>query len=277
MFSANATHRNEQLNLIKPIIGFLFAIKLLMNITLDTTDTTAPKDWQKATAKKKMEAIIKKLGKLQNLLYAEKEHSILVILQGMDASGKDGVLRNVFSHFNPRNIQVHSFDVPTEEELAHDFLWRAHAHTPAKGMIQIFNRSYYDDVLVTRVHKQCSDAQAAQRMKAINHFEHLLKENNQTEILKFYLHVSKKEQEKRMQERVDNPSKHWKYDAKDYKEIALHDEYVKMYEDVFTNCNMIPWTIVPSDNNWYKEYVIAEKLLATLESLHMKYPGLPKE
>ena len=124
----------------------------------------------------------------------------------MDASGKDGVLKNVFNHFNLRNINVHSFIVPTEQEAAHDFLWRAHQHTPAKGMIQIFNRSYYEDVLVTRVHKQCSDAQTKLRMKAINHFEQLLKEDNATTILKFYLHVSKHEQEKRMQERIDNPA-----------------------------------------------------------------------
>ena len=245
-----------------------------MTISLHKTETTAPKEATKAFVKKKTETLIKKLGDLQNLLYAEKKHSLLVILQGMDASGKDGVLRKVFNHFNPRNIKVHSFNVPTAEEAAHDFLWRAHPHTPAKGMIQIFNRSYYDDVLVTRVHKQCSDAEAKQRMKAINHFEELLKEDNNTTLLKFYLHVSKHEQQKRIQERVDNPAKHWKYDVNDYKEIALRDEYIKMYEDVFVHCNKAPWIIVPADNNWYKEYIIAETLLTTLESLNMKYPPL---
>ena len=245
-----------------------------MIISLHQTETCTPKDFTKAATKKKTEKLIKKLDDLQNLLYAEKKHSLLIILQGMDCSGKDGVLRNVFNHFNPRNIQVHSFAVPTKEEAAHDFLWRAHKHTPAKGMVQIFNRSYYDDVLETRVHKHCSDAQAKLRMKAINHFEELLKEDNNTTILKFYLHVSKHEQEKRMQERVDNPSKHWKFDADDYKEIALRDEYAKMYEDVFLHCNKIPWTIVPADNNWYKEYIISKTVVETLEGFDMKYPPL---
>ncbi len=250
---------------------------LSMNITLKNIDTKAPKDWQKAATKKKTETIVKKLSDLQNVLYAEKKHSILIVLQGMDASGKDGVLKNVFSHFNPRNINVHSFDVPTEEEAAHDFLWRVHTHTPAKGMIQIFNRSHYDNVIVTRVHKWCSDAKAAKRMKSMNDFEYLLETDNHTEILKFYLHVSKDEQEKRIQERVDNPAKHWKYDANDYKEIALRDEYIKMYEDVFKHCNKIPWIIVPSDQNWYKEHIIAKTLLERLEALDMKYPPLVNE
>ena len=245
-----------------------------MKIDLNNTSTHPPGDAHKSETKKKTAAIIKKLSDLQNLLFAEKKYSVLIILQGMDASGKDGVLKNVFSHFNPRNLKLHSFSVPTEEEAAHDFLWRAHKHTPAKGLLQIFNRSYYEDVLVTRVHKQCSDAKAKQRMTAINQFEQLLKEDNNTQILKFFLHVSKKEQEERMQERVDKASKHWKYDENDYKEIALHDEYAKMYEDVFKHCNLVPWHIVPSDKNWYKEYTIAHYLLELLESLNMKYPPL---
>lgn len=245
-----------------------------MNISLHKTDTQPPKELQKAATKKKTEAIIEKLSELQNRLYANKKHSVLIILQGMDASGKDGVLKNIFSHFNPRSIQVHSFDVPTDEEKAHDFLWRAHLHTPSKGAIQIFNRSYYDDVLVTRVHGWCSDEKAKRRMKVMNAFEHLLHTDNYTQILKFYLHTSKKEQEKRIQERVDSPSKHWKFRTDDYKEIALREKYIDMYEDLFTHCNDFPWTIVPADKNWYKEYVIAKTLLDTLEGLQMKYPPL---
>ena len=212
---------------------------------------------------------------MQNLLYAQSKYSILVILQGMDASGKDGTLKNVFNHFNPRNLHVRSFDVPTAEEAAHDFLWRAHMYTPAKGMIQIFNRSYYEDVLVTRVHNLCTDKMAKERMHAINAFEQLLHTDNNTHILKFYLHVSKEEQEERLQERVDKPSKHWKYNPADYKEVALRDEYIKMYEDVFKHCNDMPWTIVPADHNWVKEHMIAKALLEKLESLNMKYPPLP--
>ncbi|MDQ2753293.1 MAG: polyphosphate kinase [Bacteroidota bacterium] len=245
-----------------------------MTISLHQTETCAPKSFTKAATKEKTTTLIQKLDDLQNLLFAEKKHSLLVILQGMDCSGKDGVLRHVFNHFNPINIQVHSFSVPTKEEIAHDFLWRAHKYTPAKGMVQIFNRSYYDDVLETRVHKQCSDAEAKQRMNAINHFEQLLKEDNNTTILKFYLHVSQSQQEKRMQERVDNPAKHWKFDAADYKEIALRDEYIKMYEDAIHHCKKIPWTIVPADKNWYKEYIISKTVVETLEAFNMKYPLL---
>ncbi len=248
-----------------------------MKITLKEIDTKSPKDWEKKSTRKKTEKIIEQCGELQDLLYAEKQHSLLIILQGMDASGKDGLLRKVFSHFNPRSLQLYSFVVPTEEELAHDFLWRVHKHTPAKGNIQIFNRSYYEDILVTRVHKYCSDEQAKQRMKSINAFEELLVQDNNTTLLKFYLHVSKEEQEKRMQERVDNPQKHWKYDANDYKEIALHNEYAKMYEDAFAHCHFIPWIIIPADDNWYKEYSVAQKLLETLLSFNMKYPRLPVE
>ena len=245
-----------------------------MIISLNKTSTLPPKGWQKAATRKKTETSLKKLSELQNLLYASKTHSVLIILQGMDASGKDGVLKNVFSHFNPRNIQVHSFDVPTAEEKAHDFLWRAHLHTPAKGMIQVFNRSYYEDVLVTRVHKWCSDEMAKQRMKTMNTFEELLYTDSNTQILKFYLHTSKKEQEKRIQERKDDPSKHWKYDANDYKELALRDEYIRMYEDVFKHCNQFPWMIVPADKNWYKEHIIAKTLLDAMEALQMTYPPL---
>ncbi len=201
-------------------------------------------------------------------------HSVLVILQGMDASGKDGVLRKVFSRINPRGLKVHSFDVPTEEEAAHDFLWRVHSHTPGKGMIQVFNRSQYDSVLVTRVHGWCSDETARLRMESINAFEQLLQRDNYTHVLKFYLHVSKEEQEERLQDRMDKPHKHWKFNVNDFKEVAVRDQYVDMYEDVFKHCNKIPWTIVPADQNWYKEHIVASTLLETLESLEMQYPDL---
>jgi PPK2 family polyphosphate:nucleotide phosphotransferase len=212
----------------------------------------------------------------QNLLYAESKHSLLVVLQGMDASGKDGVIRNVFGSLNPQGVDVKSFKVPTEEELSHDFLWRVHAATPAKGMIGIFNRSHYEDILVTRVHKWCDDARAEKRMKAINHFEELLSEHNNTTILKFYLHVSPEEQRERLQERINDPAKRWKYNENDFTEAKLWDQYRKVYEDCFERCGKIPWTIVPADQNWYKEYLIAAAVKEALESMDMKYPGLKK-
>jgi PPK2 family polyphosphate:nucleotide phosphotransferase len=248
----------------------------MAKIKLSEIDTRAPKDWDKQATKDKTAKILEELDALQNLLFAESRHGILVVIQGMDASGKDGVVRNVFGKLNPQGVLVKSFKVPTAEELSHDFLWRIHAHAPAKGVIQLFNRSHYEDILVTRVHKWCDDKTAKKRMRAINDFEHLIKEHNATEVLKFYLHVSPKEQQQRLEERIKDSSKQWKYNANDFKEAKLWDDYMKAYEDCFENCNEIPWTIVPSDQNWYKEYLIAKQLRDTLQSLKMQYPGLKK-
>ena len=238
--------------------------------------TRAPKDLDKEETKAKTDGIIESLNELQNLLYAESKHSILVVLQGMDASGKDGVIRNVFGALNPQGVQVHSFKAPTEEELSHDFLWRIHKAVPAKGSIQIFNRSHYEDVLITRVHKWIDEKTVKKRMKAINDFEQLLQEHNSTTILKFYLHISPEEQQERLQERIHNPAKQWKYNEKDFEEAKLWDDYRAAYEDSFEQCNDVPWTIVPADQNWYKEYIIAHTLHKALEKLNMQYPGLKK-
>ncbi|HLK29558.1 MAG TPA: PPK2 family polyphosphate kinase [Puia sp.] len=243
---------------------------------LKDISTRAPKDLDKKEAKEKLEEILLELDDLQNLLYAESKHSLLVVVQGMDASGKDGVVRNVFGKLNPQGVLVKSFKVPTAEELSHDFLWRIHAHAPAKGSIQIFNRSHYEDILVTRVHKWCDDKLAKKRMNAINDFEKLLTDHNDTTILKFYLHVSPEEQQSRLDERIKDPTKQWKYNENDFAEAKLWDEYMKMYEDCFENCNEIPWTIVPSDQNWYKEYIIATKVRDALKSFDMQFPGLKK-
>ncbi len=249
----------------------------MANIKLSAISTRAPKDFDKQETKEKLLSILEKLDALQNLLYAESKHSILVVIQGMDASGKDGTIRNVFGKLNPQGVKVKSFKVPTAEELSHDFLWRVHAAAPAKGEIQIFNRSHYEDILVTRVHNMIDDDMARKRMKAINQFEQLLKEHNNTKILKFYLHVSPEEQQERLKERIEDPAKQWKYNENDFREAKLWDEYMKVYEDCFEYCNDIPWTIVPADQNWYKEYVIASTLLDTLKGLDMKFPGLKKE
>lgn len=190
----------------------------------------------------------------------------------MDASGKDGVIRNVLGNMNPQGVRVASFKVPTEEEFAHDFLWRIHQHAPAKGFIQIFNRSHYEDVLVTRVHGLVDDELAKKRFVAINGFEQLLQEQNNTVILKFYLHVSAEVQAERLQERTTDPEKKWKYNSKDFAEAKLRTKYIDCYEDCFRNCNKPEWTIVPSDQNWYKEYIISKKLRDTLKNLKMKFP-----
>ena len=245
-------------------------------IRLKDIDTRAPKDFDKEKTKKEIAEILQKLDELQNLLYAESKHSLLVIIQGMDASGKDGAIRNVFGKLNPQGVEVKSFKVPTAEEAAHDFLWRVHQHAPPKGVIQIFNRSHYEDILVTRVHKWIDDDTAKKRIEAINDFEKLLSEHNNTSILKFYLHVSPGEQEERLDERIRDPKKQWKYNENDFSEAKLWDIYMEMYEDCFENCNHIPWVIVPADQNWYKEYIIASKILETLKNFDMKYPGIKK-
>ncbi len=244
---------------------------------LHKIDTRAPKDFDKIVTKEKTKGILAELNELQNLLYAEGKHSLLVVIQGMDASGKDGVIRNVFGSLNPQGVTVKSFKGPSPEELSHDFLWRIHMHTPSKGMIQLFNRSHYEDVLITRVHKWCDDETAFKRMKAINHFEDLLQQHGNTSILKFYLHISQEAQQERLNERIKIPSKQWKYNENDFAESKLWDVYMKMYEDCFEECNKIPWTIVPSDQNWYKEYLIASVVLDTLKSLNMQYPGIKKQ
>lgn len=245
-------------------------------IKLNKIDTRAPKDFDKKDIKEKTMAILEELDELQNLLYAENKHSILVVIQGIDGSGKDGVIRNVLGNMNPQGVTVKSFKAPTAEEAAHDFLWRIHQHAPQKGMIRVFNRSHYEDILVTRVHKWCNDDMAKKRMKAINDFEELLQEHNSTHILKFYLHVSQEEQHERLSERLKDPAKMWKYNEKDFEEAKLWDIYMQMYEECFENCNNPAWTIVPADQNWYKEYSIAKALRDLLKGLKMQYPGLKK-
>ncbi|KAK6020126.1 polyphosphate:nucleotide phosphotransferase, PPK2 family [Ostertagia ostertagi] len=248
----------------------------MAKINLKEIDTRAPGDFDKKETKEKTARMVEELDGLQNLLYAEGKHSVLIVIQGMDGSGKDGVIRNVLGNMNPQGVTVQSYKAPTPEELSHDFLWRIHQHTPGKGMIQVFNRSHYEDILITRVHKWCDDETAKKRMKAINDFEKLLSEHNSTHILKFYLHISPGEQHDRLSERMKDPAKMWKYNEKDFEEAKLWDIYMEMYEDCFNNCNDVPWQIVPADQNWYKEYLIAKALHSLLEGLNMQYPGLKK-
>jgi len=248
----------------------------MADIRLNKIDTRAPAKPDKEKIKAKLPAILQELNELQNILYAQGKHAVLVVIQGLDASGKDGLIRNVFGSMNPQGVKVHSYKVPTAEELSYDFLWRIHRHTPAKGMIQLFNRSHYEDVLVTRVHKLIDDETAYKRMEAINDFEELLVQHNNTLILKFYLHVSYKEQHERLEERIHDITKQWKYNEQDFVEAGLRKEYLDAYEDCFEHCNKVAWTIVPADQNWYKEYLVAVTLRDALKRLNMQYPGLKK-
>lgn len=245
-------------------------------IKLNNISTRAPKKTDKEKVKAKTASMLQELDELQNLLFAESKHAVLIVIQGMDASGKDGTIRNVFGDLNPQGVAVQSYKVPTALELSHDFLWRIHQHTPPKGMIQIFNRSHYEDIIVTRVHKIIDDVVAKKRMKAINDFEDLLVNHNNTHILKFYLHVSAEEQHARLEERLSDKTKQWKYNENDFHESTLWNDYMKVYEDCFNNCNKIPWHIIPADQNWYKEFLITEALYNLLISLKMRYPGLKK-
>ena len=243
---------------------------------LKDISTKAPKDLDKKETKEQTLRLLNELNELQNRLYAEAKHCVLIIFQGMDASGKDGAVKNVLGQVNPMGINVTSFKTPTQEELKHDFLWRVHQHTPEKGMIAVFNRSHYEDVLITRVHRWCDDNTAKKRFRAINDFERLLVEHNSTSIFKFYLHISPEEQQERFKERMEDPAKTYKYNVNDFKEASYWDEYRKMDEDVFENCEEVPWTIVPADQNWYKEYIVAKTIVKALKELDMKYPQLEK-
>ena len=207
-----------------------------------------------------------RLCELQELLYAAQHHSVLMIVQGMDTSGKDGTISHVFGAVNPQGCAVHSFKVPTAEEASHDFLWRIHNAAPAKGILGIFNRSQYEDVLVVRVHNLIPEDEWSKRYKAINHFEKLLTQND-TIVLKFFLHISQDEQTKRLQARVQDKKKAWKISSSDFAERRYWDAYQRAYEDVLGQCstNEAPWYIVPANHKWYRNIAIAQTLVDTLQ------------
>lgn len=220
-----------------------------------------------------LEQLTERLEELQELLYAEHKHRLLVILQAMDTGGKDGTIRHVFEGVNPQGVKVTSFGVPTPLELAHDYLWRVHQHTPALGEITIFNRSHYEDVLVVRVHNLVPPEVWQRRYAHINDFERMLAEEGVT-ILKFFLHISKEEQKRRLEERLQDPRKQWKFRVGDLKERARWDEYMAAYEDVLslTSTAWAPWYIVPADHKWYRNWVVANVIVRTLKGLNMSYP-----
>ncbi len=214
-----------------------------------------------------------RLDELQALLYAEHRHKVLVVLQAMDAGGKDGTIRSVFEGVNPQGVVVTSFKVPTQLELDHDFLWRVHRHAPARGELAIFNRSHYEDVLVTRVHGLVDPDVCTRRYAQINDFERMLAEEGTT-TLKFFLHVDREEQKARLQERLKDPRKRWKFRHADVEERKLWDDYMSAYEDALsaTSTDWAPWHIVPANHNWYRNLHVVSAIVAALESLDMRYP-----
>jgi PPK2 family polyphosphate:nucleotide phosphotransferase len=245
-------------------------------IKLSEISTKAPSGMNEKETKKQLEELASDIGDLQHVMYAEGKKSLLVVLQGMDASGKDGTTKNVFHACNPIGLDTFGFKKPSEIEFAHDFLWRCHAIAPKKGNLMIFIRSHYEDILIQKVHHWIDDTRREKRMKSINAFEDLLQYDNKTTVLKFYMHISKEEQLRKLQERIDDPKSHWKHNEGDWAEREHWDKYMEAYEYAFNNSE-IPWHIVPADDKWYRNYFVAQKVKETLESFDCKLPTIEKK
>src|SRR6266480_4941461 len=215
-----------------------------------------------------------KMQELQYLMYAENKHSLLIVLQGLDAGGKDGVVRHVLTGMNPSGCVSVNFKQPTVEDLAHDFLWRVHPHVPARGSVAIFNRSHYEDVLVARVHNLVPEKVWAKRYDQINDFEQLISTENNTTILKFFLHISKEEQLARFKKRLDDSARQWKISESDYKEREYWDDYTKAFEDVLTKTSTdhALWFIVPSNHKWFRDLAISQIIVREMEAMEMQFP-----
>jgi PPK2 family polyphosphate:nucleotide phosphotransferase len=237
----------------------------------DTGDYGTPEE-----AETELGALVERIAGLQERLYAEEQRAVLVVLQGIDAAGKDSTVKHVFREANPQGCRVYAFKQPSREEQAHDFLWRYHQDTPAAGMIHVFNRSHYEDVLVVRVHGLEDERVWRSRYDSINDFERMLVREGTT-VLKFFLHISKEEQLRKFHERLEREDKHWKFSASDVKERRRWEDYERAYEDAL-NCTSTPWApwyMVPADHRWYRNLVVARIVSATLEALDPRYPPAP--
>lgn len=251
-----------------------FIVKPNQKVDLSRIDPAQTRGFKnKAEATRRLEKNIDRLVEIQSLLYAEHKRALLIVLQALDGGGKDGTIRHVMAGVNPLGCKVTAFKIPSEEELAHDFLWRVHKAVPGKGEIGIFNRSHYEDVLVVRVHKLVEKSVWSRRYHQINLFEQILSEND-VHILKFFLHISKDEQKKRLDERRVNPRKFWKFNPADLTERKHWDEYMKAYEEALSRCSTAhaPWFIVPADRKWFRNLVVSQIIIETLQRLDMKFP-----
>ena len=245
--------------------------------SIDTRATTgAPGD--KAVTEAALPALWDRLGELQERLYAESKQSLLVVLQARDAGGKDGTIKNVFRGTNPQGVRVASFKAPTPEELAHDFLWRVHQEVPAHGEIGVFNRSHYEDVLVVRIHGLVPKAMWKKRFSHIRHFERVLVDGGTT-VVKLYLHISREEQAERLQARLDDPTKHWKFNSGDLVERERWDDYQVAFEEAIgeTSTEVAPWYVVPADRKWYRNWAVLRILVETLEAMDPQFPPPEEE
>jgi PPK2 family polyphosphate:nucleotide phosphotransferase len=227
----------------------------------------------KADAETDLEKNVQRLGKLEYLLFADGSRALLVVLQALDAGGKDGTIRHVMTGLNPQNCKVTPFKVPTAEDLKHDFLWRIHKAVPGRGEIGIFNRSHYEDVLVVRVHKLVPKEVWSTRYEQINAFEKMLTDNHVT-ILKFFLHISKDEQKRRFQARIDDPDRHWKISEADFKERNYWNDYTEAYEEAISKCSTddAPWFIIPSNKKWFRNLAVSKIIIETMEAMKLKFP-----
>jgi len=239
----------------------------------DPDDTSQFSDGKQAGLARLAE-LTQKLDGLQSVLYAEHKRKVLIVLQALDAGGKDGTIRSLLSGINPQGVHIASFKVPTEQERDHGYLWRIHQQVPGKGELVVFNRSHYEDVLIVRVHNLVTEDEWSRRYAQINNFEQMLAEEGTT-ILKFYLNVSKEEQKQRLQARLDDPTKNWKFNPGDLTERALWENYISAYEDVLnkTSTSWAPWYVIPASHNWYRNLYVASVLVKTLEDLKMSYPA----
>ncbi len=245
-------------------------------IRLDELPTTPPAGLKEEEVEKQTKDLIDEIGDQTEILFAQEKYAILILFQGMDASGKDGAVRKVFEEVHPNVINTFSFKKPTEEEMKHDFLWRVHQRVPPKGKLHIFNRSHYEDILIQRVHNWIDNEQAERRMESINQFEELLVYDNNTVIIKFFLHLSYQQQEKELRERLEDPDKFWKHKDGDWEEREHWTDYQRCYEYAI-NASRIPWHIVPVDERWYRDFLVAETVARALRNLDLEYPQLRTE
>ncbi len=258
-----------------------YRVKPNSQLSLDTCDPDDTGEYKKTDqGKEKAKAVaaqlISRLDEMQERLYANGDRAVLIVFQGMDTSGKDGTIKSVMSGVNPQGCKVVSFKAPSPEELGHDFLWRVHQKAPSKGQIGIFNRSHYEDVLITRVHGLVSDKIVKHRFNQIKEFEEMLHENGTT-ILKFFLHISKDEQKARLEERIRNPEKRWKFNEGDLEERKLWKSYMEAFEDMMaaTSTDHAPWYVVPANRKWYRNLVVADRVVDALEDMKLKTPPAP--
>jgi len=252
-----------------------FRVKAGSKVRLDRIDAAfKDKHEDQSSAVGEIEKFTQRLRELQYLLYAENKRSLLIILQAMDAGGKDGTINHVLGNMNPQGARVYGFKVPSAEEAAHDFLWRIHQAAPKRGQVAVFNRSHYEDVLVSRVHNLVPKKVWSKRYDLINDFEKNLVDNG-THILKFYLHISADEQLRRFKQRIDDPARHWKISESDYREREYWDDYTKAFEDALGNCSTehAPWFVIPADHKWFRNLAVSQIVVETLEALKMEFPN----